>query len=262
MIRYSLNCNVHALLINAIAVAMVLCASCNSHSVEHNLKDSAVSNSTPTQATPAPLREKVLTAEEQKALTPDLVLQSLKDGNRRFMNNEITARDHSAMVRNAATGQYPKAVIISCLDSRIPVEDVFDKGIGDMFVGRVAGNFVNTDLLGSMEFGCKVSGAKLIVVLGHESCGAIKAAIDNVKLGNITAMLKNIQPAVVKSQDFSGEISSKNGAFVEYVAKNNVLNTIQTIRQRSPILKEMEDKGEIKIVGAYYNLKTGEVSFL
>jgi carbonic anhydrase len=152
-------------------------------------------------------------------------------------------------------------VILSCLDSRIPVEDVFDKGIGDLFVARVAGNFVNTDILGSMEFGCKVSGAKLILVLGHESCGAVKAAIDNVKLGNITGMLGNIEPAVARSQDFKGDKTSSNPAFVEYVAKNNVLNTIETIRKKSPILKEMEDKGEIKIVGAYYSLKTGEVSF-
>ena len=209
-----------------------------------------------------PLREKVLTAEEQKALTPDMVIQSLQEGNKRFMNNDLTARDHSSMVRNASKGQYPKAVILSCLDSRVPVEDVFDKGIGDLFVARVAGNIVNEDMLGSMEFGCKVSGAKLILVLGHESCGAIKAAIDNVKLGNITAMLTKIKPAVTKSQDFSGEKSSKNDAFVEYVAKKNVQQTVEAIRAQSPILKEMEEKGEIKIIGAYYNLKTGEVIFL
>lgn len=206
--------------------------------------------------------EKVLTAEEQAALTPDRVIQSLKEGNRRFVTNEITARNHSAMVRNASAGQYPKAVILSCLDSRVPIEDVFDRGIGDLFVGRVAGNFVNEDLLGSMEFGCKVSGAKLILVLGHESCGAIKAAIDDVQLGNITAMLTKIKPAVVRSQDFTGEKTSKNDAFVEYVAKNNVLNTMETIKARSPILKEMSDQGKIKIVGAYYDLKTGEVIFL
>jgi carbonic anhydrase len=131
-----------------------------------------------------------------------------------------------------------------------------------MFVARVAGNFVNEDILGSMEFGCKVSGAKLILVLGHESCGAIKAAIDNVKLGNITAMLTKITPAVAKSKDYSGDKTSKNDAYVEYVAKNNVLNTIETIKAKSPILKEMVDKGEIKIAGAYYSLKTGEVVFL
>lgn len=209
-----------------------------------------------------PLKEKVLTAEEQKALTPDLVIQRLKEGNKRFMSDNLTLRDHSALVRDATQGQYPKAVILSCLDSRIPVEDVFDKGIGDLFVGRVAGNFVNEDLLGSMEFGCKVSGAKLILVLGHESCGAVKSAIDDVKLGNITAMLSKIKPAIVKSQDFEGEKKSKNPDFVEYVAKNNVLETIATIKAKSQILKEMEENGEIKIIGAYYDLHTGEVIFL
>ena len=240
---------------------IAVASSCTNSGSNTSMKDTSVKQSAESTAVAAPLREKVLTAEEQKALTPDMVIQSLKDGNRRFMNNNITARDHSAMVRNASAGQYPKAVILSCLDSRIPVEDVFDKGIGDLFVARVAGNFVNTDILGSMEFGCKVSGAKVILVLGHESCGAIKAAIDHVKLGNITGMLKNIEPAVAGSQDFKGEKTSANPDFVEYVAKNNVLQTIKTIRQKSPILKEMEDKGEIKIVGAYYSLKTGEVSF-
>lgn len=215
-----------------------------------------------TAALPTPLKEKVLTAEEQSALTPDMVIQNLKEGNKRFMSNDLTSRDHSAMVRNAAKGQFPKAVILSCLDSRVPVEDVFDRGIGDLFVGRVAGNFVNVDLLGSMEFGCKVSGAKLILVLGHEACGAIHAAIDDVKLGNITAMLTSIKPAVAKSQDFAGEKTSKNAAFVEHVTKNNILNTINTIQKKSPILDEMVKKGEIKIVGAYYNLQTGEVTFL
>ena len=209
-----------------------------------------------------PLKEKVLTAEQQKALTPDLVIQRLKEGNKRYMNNDLTLRDHSALVRDAVEGQYPKAVILSCVDSRIPVEDVFDKGIGDLFVGRVAGNFVNEDLLGSMEFGCKVSGAKLILVLGHESCGAIKSAIDNVELGNITAMLAKIKPAIAKSQDFKGDKTSKNDEFVEHVAKTNVLETIEDIKAKSPILKEMADKGEIKIVGAYYDLHSGEVVFL
>lgn len=208
------------------------------------------------------IRERVLTAEEQAALTPDAVIKSLKEGNERFVNNNVTARDHSEMVRQAALGQFPKAVILSCIDSRIPVEDVFDKGIGDLFVGRVAGNFVNTDLLGSMEFGCRVMGAKLILVLGHESCGAITSAIDGVELGNITSMLANITPAVIASQDFEGEKTSKNSEFVAYVLKNNVLNAIKTIKERSPILKEMEDKGEIKIVGAYYNMQTGAVTFL
>ncbi|MCA9006529.1 MAG: carbonic anhydrase, partial [Planctomycetaceae bacterium] len=143
-----------------------------------------------------PLVNRVLTQEEQAKLTPDEVLTMLKEGNQRFVAGTLTARDHSKLVREAALGQYPKAVILSCLDSRVPVEDVFDRGIGDIFVARVAGNFENTDILGSMEFACKVAGSKLVFVLGHESCGAVNGAIDGVELGNITAMLANIKPAV------------------------------------------------------------------
>ncbi len=208
------------------------------------------------------LREKVLTVAEQSALTPDAVITALKEGNQRFTNNDLTLRDHSSMVRNATEGQFPKAVVLSCLDSRIPVEDVFDRGIGDIFVARVAGNFSNTDILGSLEFGCKVSGAKVILVLGHESCGAVKGAIDNVQLGNITPMLANIKPAIGRVKDFKGEKSSKDADFVEAVAKENVLNTIENIKAKSPILKEMQDKGEIKIIGGYYDLHTGKVEFL
>jgi carbonic anhydrase len=142
------------------------------------------------------------------------------------------------------------------------VEDVFDQGIGDVFVGRVAGNFVNTDLLGSMEFACKVAGAKLIIVMGHQHCGAVKGAIDDVHLGNITAMLANIKPAVAMSQNFEGEKSSKNDAFVKTVNKNNIRNTISQIRTHSEILKEMENKNQIKIVGAYYSLLTGKIEFV
>jgi carbonic anhydrase len=209
-----------------------------------------------------PAKEKVSTAERQKELTPDLIIQSLKEGNARFMNNDLTSRDHSALVRDALKGQYPKAVVLSCFDSRIPVEDVFDKSIGDLFVGRVAGNIVNQDLLGSMEYGCKVSGAKLILVLGHASCGAIKAAIDDVKLGNITGMLTKIKPSIVKSKNFVGDKTSSNDFYVEHISKMNVLETIEEIKKQSPILKEMLDKGEIKIIGAYYDLKTGQVNFL
>lgn len=214
------------------------------------------------QAIKHPLVERVLTAEEQRALTPESVLQSLKDGNKRFASNSLTARDHSAMVRDAARGQFPKAVILSCLDSRIPVEDVFDRGIGDLFVARVAGNFVNTDILGSMEFGCRVMGAKLILVMGHESCGAINGAIDKVQLGNITSMLTNIRPAVDRSKNFEGEQVSSNPAFVERVTHENILHAIETVRNNSPILKEMESKGEIKIIGGYYNMHTGVITFL
>jgi carbonic anhydrase len=143
----------------------------------------------------------------------------------------------------------------------VPVEDVFHCGIGDLFVARVAGNISNEDILGSLEYGCKVSGAKLIVVLGHEHCGAVKSAIDNVKLGNITALLAKIRPVVMQIDRFAGEKSSKNPEFVEAVCRQNILNTIKTIRMKSPILKEMEDKGEIKIVGAEYHMETGRVDF-
>jgi len=238
------------------AVLLVTIISCQ------NSADQTKSSEDPTTVEVTPLVYKVLTAEEQAALTPDKILAALKAGNKRFMNNEITARDHSAQVRNSTMGQYPKAVILSCLDSRVPVEDVFDRGIGDIFVGRVAGNFVNEDLLGSMEFGCKVAGAKLILVLGHEHCGAVKAAIDDVELGNITAMLSKIKPAVELVSDFKGEKTSKNEAFVHEVCESNVKNTINQIRINSHILKEMEDNGEIKIVGAVYDLDDGEVTFL
>ena len=140
-------------------------------------------------------------------------------------------------MRDASFGQFPKAVILSCLDSRIPVEDVFDKGIGDIFVARVAGNIINDDILGSMEFGCKVSGAKLIVVLGHSSCGAVKAAIDNVKLGNITILLNKIKPAVMRSQNYTGEKTSKNEEFTDLVGRNNVLYSIELIKSKSPIFE-------------------------
>lgn len=207
-----------------------------------------------------PVRDHVLTAEEQKALTPDLILASLKSGNEKFINNDLTARDHSSMVRKAASGQYPKALVLSCLDSRVPVEDIFNEGIGDLFVGRVAGNIVNDEMIGSMEFGCKVAGAKLIVVMGHNACGAVKAAIADVNMGNITSLVKRIRPAVEMSRRFDGDKKSDN--YIDQVAKNNVLNTISSIIKQSTILKEMEDKGEIKIVGAMYDLNTGKVSFL
>jgi carbonic anhydrase len=204
----------------------------------------------------------VTTAEEQASLTPDEVLQQFKDGNKRFRSGKVTRRNHREQVRQSAPGQFPKAMVLSCLDSRVPVEDVFDQGIGDVFVGRVAGNFVNEDLLGSMELACKVAGAKLILVLGHQHCGAIRGAIDDVKLGNLTTLLAKIKPAVTLSQDFEGEKTSKNPLFVKHVATNNVRLALQNIRTHSPILKEMEDKGEIKIVGAFYRLTDGTLEFI
>lgn len=205
--------------------------------------------------------QEVMTQEEQAALTPDGVIQSFKEGNARFTSNALTPRNKSKQVINSAGGQYPEAVILSCLDSRVPVEKVFDRGIGDLFVARIAGNFSNEDILGSMEYGCKVSGAKVIVVLGHHSCGAIKAAVDDVKLGNITAMLQKIKPAVAMVE-YDGEKNSANDEFVEMVCESNVHNTIADIRKNSPILKDMEDNGEIKIVGAVYDVENGSVSWL
>ena len=205
---------------------------------------------------------RVLTQEEQQALTPAEVERRLREGNQRFLSGRVTSRDHSAQIRLAAKGQFPKAIVLSCVDSRVPVEDVFDLGIGDIFVARVAGNFENTDILGSMEFATKISGAKLILILGHEDCGAVKAAIDRAKLGNITEMLQNIQPAVDALAGYEGDKSSKNPEFVHLVAEKNIRLSIDDIRSRSAILKEMEDAGEIKIVGALYDMNSGQVDFL
>ncbi len=203
----------------------------------------------------------VVTEERQSQLTPDQVLNLLKEGNSRFVADMLTQRVHSEQVRLAAMGQYPKGIVLSCIDSRVPIEDVFDLGIGDIFVARVAGNFENTDILGSMEYACKVAGSKLIVVLGHEQCGAIKGAVDGVKMGNITPMLKNIQPAIQHFHNYPGIKSSKNPEFVHLVAEQNVWDTIDNIRERSPILKEMEQAGQIKIVGGMYDMNTGTVTF-
>jgi carbonic anhydrase len=206
--------------------------------------------------------DNVMTKEQQQKLTPDDVLKDFIDGNNRFHSGNITRRNHSEQIRKSAPGQFPKAVVLSCLDSRVPVEDVFDQGIGDVFVGRVAGNFINVDLLGSMEFACKVAGAKLVMVMGHQDCGAIKGAIDGVELGNITEMLTKIKPAVAKSQDFGGAKLSSNPEFVKHVCRNNVSIALNQIRTKSPILKEMEDKGEIKIIGVFYRITDGTLEFV
>jgi carbonic anhydrase len=208
------------------------------------------------------LVKNVLSAEERAKLTPDQILQDFLDGNERFRNNNLTHRDHSEQIRKSAFGQFPKAVVVSCLDSRVPVEDVFDQGIGDIFVGRIAGNFVNEDLLGSLEFACKVAGAKLIIIMGHQHCGAVIGAIDNVKLGNLTTTLSKIKPAIKMSQSYKGSKTSKNEEFVRFVSENNVRHAISTIRLKSPILNEMEENGEIKIVGLFYTLTKGELIFV
>jgi carbonic anhydrase len=236
----------------ALTYCLYSCGRSNSNqNTVNNISDSLIIKST------------VLTKDMQDKLSPDTVIASLKQGNHEFVNDQLTVRNNSQRVREASLGQYPKAVILSCLDSRVPVEDVFHKGIGDLFVARVAGNIVNDDILGSLEYACKVSGSKVIVVLGHEYCGAIKSAIDNVKLGNITTLLAKIQPAVQNAKSkFKGDTTSKNPEFVESVCHENVLLTIANIRKQSPILNEMEQKGEIKIIGAIYHMKSGMIEFL
>ena len=204
---------------------------------------------------------KAHTKETQATMTPEKALQFLKEGNIRFQKNLKANRNLLEQVNDTAEGQFPFATILSCIDSRVSAELVFDQGLGDIFSIRIAGNFVNQDILGSMEFACKVAGAKLIFVMGHEHCGAVKAAVDDVELGNITPMLSKIKPAV-ESIEYDGERTSKNREFVQMASKSNVQNTIEKIRSNSPILKEMEENGEIKIVGAIYDMDDGSVDFL
>lgn len=201
----------------------------------------------------------VVTKAQQTAMTPDAVLADLKAGNARFVSGNSRNIDHLGQAEASASGQFPKAIVLGCLDSRVPPEVVFDQGIGDIFVGRVAGNFENTDMLGSMEFGTAVAGAKLIVVLGHDSCGAVKGAIDQAKLGNLTATLDNI---VVNTSGVSGERSSKNAALVDKVIADNVRQTVSDIQSRSQVLRDLVAKGDLKVVGGVYHLDSGEITWL
>ncbi|GAA4233375.1 carbonic anhydrase family protein [Postechiella marina] len=206
---------------------------------------------------------KAHTKETQSTMTPEKSLQFLKEGNQRFQSNLKANRNLLEQVNDTSEGQFPFATILSCIDSRVSAELVFDQGLGDIFSVRIAGNFVNEDILGSMEFACKLAGTKVIVVLGHTRCGAIKGACDDAKLGNLTAMLDKIKPAVnaVTSPEDASLRNSKNVEFVDNVSAKNVLLTIDKIREDSPVLVEMEEKGEIKIVGAMYDIHTGAVDF-
>lgn len=205
-----------------------------------------------------------VTAEEQKAMSPDDVLKDLMAGNARFVSGETTPLNIKENIAIAAKGQFPKAVILSCLDSRVPVENVFDQGIGDVFVGRVAGNVENVDMLGSFEFATKAAGSKVVMVLGHEACGAVKGACDHVEMGNLTALLENIKPAMkaVENDFAADERNSGNADFVNRVIEENVRITVADIRKNSEILAEMEKAGDIKIVGAMYSLQDGSVSLV
>ena len=204
---------------------------------------------------------KTLTKEMQNAITPLMALELLKDGNKRFVNNLKVNRNLLQQANETSDGQHPFAVILSCIDSRTSTELIFDQGLGDIFSVRIAGNIMNEDILGSMEFGCKVAGSKIIVVLGHTKCGAIKGACDHVEMGNLTALLSKIRPAVDDEETITQNRNSSNAEFVEKVSIINVKRTVKSILQRSPILKEMIENGEIGIVGGTHDLTTGQVTY-
>lgn len=202
-----------------------------------------------------------LTREERDKITPDEIIARGKKGNERFRSGKRKDRDLLREQRNTAKGQHPAAMVLSCIDSRAPVELILDMGIGDTFNSRVAGNIVNEDILGSIEYACAVAGSKLVLVMGHTACGAIKGAIDKVQLGNLTGLLEKIQPAIGATQ-YDGDRTANNYPFVNAVSRKNVELTMAGIRAGSSVLKGLEDKGQIKITGAMYSVETGAVEFL
>jgi carbonic anhydrase len=206
---------------------------------------------------------KAHTKETQAVMTPELSLQALKDGNQRFINATQVVRDLNAQVDATSNGQYPFATVLHCIDSRVSAEHVFDQGIGDLFSIRIAGNFVNEDILGSMEFACKLAGTKVLVVLGHTACGAVKGACDHARMGNLTALINKIEPAVdaVELPENESMRNSSNIDFVNSVAAKNVEMTLNDIRNKSEILKEMEVNGDLIIIGGMYNIANGKVTF-
>jgi carbonic anhydrase len=204
---------------------------------------------------------KTLTKEMQEAITPSMALDLLKEGNKRFVNNLKVNRNLLQQANETSDGQHPFAIILSCIDSRTSVELIFDQGLGDVFSVRIAGNIINEDILGSMEFACKVAGSKIIVVLGHTKCGAVKGACDHVEMGNLTALLSKLQPAVYDEKTEIENRHSGNDDFVEKVSTINVKRTVHATIERSPILKEMIESGEVAIIGGTHNITTGEVSF-
>ncbi len=207
---------------------------------------------------------KAHTKETQASISPSGAIELLQEGNKRFVASNMASRDLLDQVNDTASGQYPFATVLSCIDSRVSAELIFDQGVGDIFSARVAGNIVNEDLLGSIEFACKLAGTKVLVILGHTACGAVKGACDDAKLGNLTILLDKIKPAVnaVSEPSDASLRNSKNIDFVNEVAVKNVQMTIENTRNMSPVLKEMEDTGEIKIVGAMYDIKNGKVTFM
>ncbi len=204
---------------------------------------------------------KTLNKEMQEAITPSMAIKILKEGNKRFMNNLKANRNLLEQANETSDSQHPFAVILSCIDSRTSAELIFDQGLGDIFSVRIAGNIINEDILGSMEFACKVAGSKVIVVLGHTKCGAVKGACDHVEMGNLTALLSKIQPAVFDEKTETENRNSSNSEFVEKVSSINVKRTVNAIMERSPILKEMIQNGEIGIIGGMHTITNGEVTF-
>jgi len=217
--------------------------------------------STTTSSTPQ-RRDLAALKAEQAALTPAQVLESLEQGNVRFASGKAKPRDMRHDQEITAAGQFPHAVILSCIDSRAPAEFIFDQGLGNLFNARIAGNVANNDIVGSMEFACAAAGAKLVLVMGHTRCGAVMGACDHVEMGNLTGLLDRIQPAVQAVHDVPGERNSTNEKFVEAVAEANVRLTVARIRELSPILRDLETAGKIQIVGCIYDLETGRVQFL
>ena len=201
------------------------------------------------------------TKETQDNLTPELALTILKEGNERFINNIKAHRNLLQQVNETSSGQFPFATILSCIDSRISAELIFDQGLGDIFSIRIAGNILNEDILGSMEFACKIAGSKLIVVLGHTNCGAIEGACNNISLGNLTKLLDKIKPAIDLETQTSNNRNGKNLSFVNNVTINNVLITVEKIKEQSQILNDMESANQIKIIGGLHDLETGKVTF-
>lgn len=206
---------------------------------------------------------KAHTKETQDSMNPSSALNALKEGNERFVKGSQVTRNLNAQVDETSGGQYPFATVLHCIDSRVSAEHVFDQGIGDVFSVRIAGNFVNEDILGSMEFACKLAGTKVLVVLGHTACGAVKGACDHARMGNLTALINKLEPAVAAVESPAEEElrNSSNIDFVNAVAAKNVHMTIDNIRSQSPILKEMEDEGAIQIVGGMYDISNGKVTF-
>ncbi len=246
-----MNKTIFQVIIGALFLTFIACNQTNQKSSQTDAK----------KETSAELVKEVMTKEKQESMTPDEILADLLAGNKRYVAGELIRRDLSKQIAATTKGQYPKAVVVACIDSRVPVEYIFDQGVGDIFVVRVAGNIEDEALLGSMEYGVGVAGSKLLMVLGHENCGAVKSAIKKVDVGskNVTSLLNEIEPAIKMTE---GERDAKNKEYFDAVVKNNVNQTIKDIRSRSKIISGLENDGKIKVVGAYYSLKDGKVTVL